>query len=76
MISALWCHGPGGEPRESGSWGTAHNTGGFLGNKISTVNHSLTSSKRTVDCCFSGTAATIALRAQLYHMRFNIAFVA
>ena len=76
MISALWCHGPGGEPRGKGSWGPEQNSGGFLGNKISTLNHSLTSSKRADDCFISSMAVAIALRAQLYHMRFNTAFVA
>lgn len=76
MTSALWYHGPGGAPRGSGIWGTGQVVGGFLGNKISTINHSLTSSKHSTVCCFSGTAVMIALRAQIYQMRLNIAFVA
>lgn len=75
MISALWCHGPGGGPGGSESWGSGQEAGGFLGNKISTFNHSLTSSLYAV-CCFSCTVVMLALRALKYHMRSNTAFMA
>lgn len=75
MTSALWCHGPGGGPGGSERWGSGQKAGGFLGNKISTLNHSLTSSVCAV-CYFSCTVVMIALRALLYHMRANTAFMA